>query len=144
MASTQIAWQGGVCFKATTETGHSIVMDGSPEIGGQNLGARPMEMVLVGLGGCTSIDVITMLAKSQANLVKDCQVEITAERSDSIPKVFTQIHVHFKVIGQDLNDKKVARAVSLSAEKYCSVSKMLEASVKMTHSYEIIASEDSQ
>lgn len=136
--ATSIKWQGGVAFEATTESGHSIIMDGSPDIGGENKGARPMEMVLVGLGGCTSIDVITMLAKSQPGLVKDCQVEITAERADSIPKVFSKIHVHFKVFGSDLNVKKVERAVNLSAEKYCSVSKMLEATVQMSHDYEII------
>lgn len=133
-----VKWQNGVAFEATTESGHRILMDGSPEIGGENRGARPMEMVLVGLGGCTSIDVITMLAKSQKGLVKDCQVEITAERAETIPKVFSKIHVHFKVFGTGLNEKKVARAVSLSAEKYCSVSKMLEASVEITHDFEIV------
>jgi putative redox protein len=90
------------------------------------------------LGGCTSIDIIMMLNKSQPGLVKDCQVEVTAERADSIPKVFTKIHVHFKVFGEGLNEKKIARAVGLSADKYCSVSKMLEASVEMSHDFEII------
>ncbi len=134
----KVCWKGGVAFEAETSTGHKVMMDGSPEIGGQNLGARPMEMVLVGLGGCTSIDVITMLEKMMPGQVKDCQVEITAERADAVPAVFTQIHVHFKIFGDDLNEKKVARAVNLSAEKYCSVSKMLEKSVEMSHDYEII------
>ncbi|QBZ82261.1 peroxiredoxin [Hydrogenovibrio crunogenus] len=136
--ATIIKWQGGMAFEGTTESGHSVLMDAAPEVGGENKGARPMEMVLLGLGGCTSIDVIMMLQKSK-QAVDDCQVEITAERSDSIPKVFTKIHVHFKITGQDLNLKKVERAVNLSAEKYCSVSKMLEHSVEMSHDFEIVA-----
>ncbi|MDG4812128.1 OsmC family protein [Hydrogenovibrio sp. 3SP14C1] len=135
--ATIIKWQGGMAFEGTTESGHSVLMDAAPEVGGENKGARPMEMVLLGLGGCTSIDVIMMLQKSK-QAVEDCQVEISAERSDSIPKVFTKIHVHFKVVGQGLNPKKVERAVNLSAEKYCSVSKMLEQSVEMSHDFEII------
>ncbi|MDG6779009.1 OsmC family protein [Thiomicrorhabdus sp. zzn3] len=136
--ATIIKWQGGMAFEGTTESGHSVLMDAAPEVGGENKGARPMEMVLLGLGGCTSIDIIMMLNKSQPDLVKDCQVEITAERADSVPKVFTKIHVHFKVFGSGLNVKKVERAVNLSAEKYCSVSKMLEATVEMSHDFEII------
>jgi len=132
-----IKWQGGMAFEGTTESGHSVLMDAAPEVGGENKGARPMEMVLLGLGGCTSIDVIMMLQKAK-QAGEDCQVEIRSERSDSIPKVFTKIHVHFKITGQDLNPKKVERAVNLSAEKYCSVSKMLEASVEMSHDFEII------
>lgn len=133
---TTIKWQGGLAFEGATPSGHNIVMDAAPEVGGQNTGARPMEMVLLGLGGCTSIDVIMMLQKSN-QAVTDCEVEITAERAETIPKVFTKIHVHFKVTGNELNEKKVARAVSLSAEKYCSVSKMLESSVEITHDYAI-------
>ncbi|QCU89388.1 OsmC family protein [Thiomicrorhabdus sediminis] len=136
--ATVIKWQGGMAFEGTTESGHSVLMDAAPSVGGENKGARPMEMVLLGLGGCTSIDVVMMLNKSQPDQVKDCQVEITAERADSVPSVFTKIHVHFKVFGTDLNEKKVARAVSLSADKYCSVSKMLEKAVEMSHDYEII------
>jgi len=134
----KVSWKGGVAFEAETPSGHKVLMDGSPEIGGENRGPRPMEMVLVGLGGCTSIDVITMLEKMIPGKVKDCVVEIEAQRADAVPAVFTKIHVHFKVYGQDLNEKKVARAVNLSAEKYCSVSKMLEKSVEMSHDYEII------
>lgn len=136
--ATLIKWQGGMAFEGLTESGHSVLMDAAPEVGGENKGARPMEMILLGLGGCTSIDVIMMLNKSQPDLVKDCQVEISAERADSVPKVFTKIHVHFKVYGHGLNEKKVERAVNLSAEKYCSVSKMLESSVEMSHDFEII------
>jgi putative redox protein len=133
-----VKWQGGLAFEGQTDSGHSIMMDAAPEVGGENKGARPMEMVLLGLGGCSSIDVVMMLNKSQPDQVKDCQVEITAERADSVPKVFTQIHMHFRVYGTDLNPKKVERAVNLSAEKYCSVSKMLEATVQMTHDFEIV------
>lgn len=136
--ATMIKWQGGMAFEGTTESGHSVLMDAAPEVGGENKGPRPMEMVLLGLGGCTSIDIIMMLNKSQPDLVKDCQVEISAERADTVPKVFTKIHVHFKVFGTGLNVKKVERAVNLSAEKYCSVSKMLETTVEMSHDFEII------
>jgi len=135
---TAVKWKGGMAFEATGGSGHSVLMDAAPEVGGDNQGPRPMEMVLMGLGGCTSIDVMMMLNKSQPDLVKDCQVEITAERAETIPKVFTKIHVHFKVFGEGLNPKKVERAVKLSAEKYCSVSKTLEASVEMTHDFDII------
>jgi putative redox protein len=135
--ATVVKWQGGMAFKGTTESGHDVLMDAAPEVGGENKGARPMEMVLLGLGGCTSIDVMMMLQKSQQE-VTDCEVAIESERSDSIPKVFTKIHVHFKVSGHGLNPKKVERAVNLSAEKYCSVSKMLEHSVEMSHDFEII------
>lgn len=135
--ATVVKWQGGMAFKGTTESGHDVLMDAAPEVGGENKGARPMEMVLLGLGGCTSIDVMMMLQKSQQD-VTDCEVEIASERSDSIPKVFTKIHVHFKVSGHGLNPKKVERAVNLSAEKYCSVSKMLEHSVEMSHDFEIV------
>jgi len=133
----KVHWKKGVAFEAETSTGHKVMMDGSPEIGGQNLGARPMEMVLVGLGGCTSIDVITMLEKMMPGQIKDCLVEIEAKRAQTIPAVFTQIHVHFKVYGQGLNEKKVARAVKLSAEKYCSVSIMLGKTAVVTHDYEL-------
>lgn len=135
--ATVVKWQGNMAFEATTEAGHSVLMDAAPEVGGDDRGPRPMEMVLMGLGGCTGIDVVLMLQKGKQD-VKDCQIEITAERADTVPKVYTKIHVHFKVFGSELNEKKVQRAVDLSAEKYCSVSKMLEATVQMSHDYEII------
>ncbi len=135
--ATVIKWQGKMAFEATTEGGHSVLMDASPEVGGEDRGPRPMEMVLMGLGGCTGIDVVLMLQKSK-QAINGCEIEICAERSDSVPKVYSKIHVHFKVTGTDLNEKKVKRAVDLSAEKYCSVSKMLEATVVMSHDYEII------
>ncbi len=135
--ATVVKWQKNMAFEATTESGHSVLMDASPDVGGEDRGPRPMEMVLMGLGGCTGIDVVLMLQKSKQT-IKDCQIEISAERSDSLPKVYSKIHVHFKVIGVALNEKKVKRAVDLSAEKYCSVSRMLESTVVMSHDYEII------
>ncbi len=137
--TTVVKWQGKMAFEATTEGGHSVLMDASPEVGGEDRGPRPMEMVLMGLGGCTGIDVVLMLQKSK-QAVTDCQIEISAERSDAVPKIYSKIHVHFKVFGKELNEKKVKRAVDLSAEKYCSVSKMLEATVTMSHDYEVIES----
>ncbi|MBF6058138.1 MULTISPECIES: OsmC family protein [Thiomicrorhabdus] len=136
--ATIVKWQGsGMAFDATASTGHTVRMDAAPEIGGENTGPRPMEMVLMGLGGCTGIDVVMMLQKLKQD-IKDVQIEIESERSEDIPKVYTKIHVHFKVFGTDLNEKKVQRAVDLSAEKYCSVSKMLEKTAQMSHDFEII------
>ncbi|WLD59066.1 OsmC family protein [Salinispirillum sp. LH 10-3-1] len=135
----KIRWDGDVRFVATSGSGHDIVMDGSPEHGGQNAGARPMELLLMGLGGCTSFDVMLMLQKSRQQ-VTDCVAELTAERADTVPSVFTRIHVHFIVTGHDLKDSHVKRAVQLSAEKYCSASIMLEkGGVEITHDYEIVA-----
>ncbi|MBN2605794.1 MAG: OsmC family protein [Thiotrichales bacterium] len=133
----QVKWQGGKAFEATSSTGHKVMMDASKEVGGEDRGSRPMELLLMGLGGCSGIDVIMMLEKGK-QAVKDCQMEITSERADAVPAVYTKIHLHFKVTGTDLNEKKVARAVELSAEKYCSVSKMLEKTAEMTHTYKII------
>ena len=130
--------QSGVNFIATTESGHKIDIDGSPAIGGQDQGARPMEMVLVGLGGCSAIDVITMLEKMRQQ-VSDCRIEINANRAETIPAVFSDIHLSFVVTGKNLNNNKVGRAVSMSAEKYCSVSRMLACSVLITHDFRVIA-----
>lgn len=136
----RIKWIEDVAFMGESETGHAVVMDGAPENGGRNIGMRPMEMLLIGMGGCTSFDVVTILKKSR-QAVTDCVAEIIAERAADVPKVFTKIHVHFVVTGRDLNDKQVQRAVSLSAEKYCSASIMLSKSVVITHDYEIKAVE---
>ncbi len=133
----RVKWLDHMSFVAESGSGHSVVMDGSPEHGGRNLGFRPMEMLLMGLGGCTAFDVILMLQKSR-QAVKDCEIELDAKRSDDIPAVFTEISVHFKVFGQGLSEKQVARAVSLSSEKYCSVSKMLEKSATINVTHEII------
>lgn len=136
----RVKWIEDVSFMGESETGHAVVMDGAPENGGRNIGMRPMEMLLIGMGGCTSFDVVTILKKSRQP-VADCVADITAERSDEIPKVFTKIHVHFVITGNNLNEKQVARAVELSAEKYCSASIMLSKSVEITHDFEIKTSE---
>jgi len=132
-----IKWLDGVSFEGSSESGHSVIMDGAPESGGKNLGMRPMEMLLLGMGGCTSYDVITILKKSRQD-IKDCRAEITAERSESIPKVFTKIHIHFILEGHDLAAPAVQRAINLSATKYCSASIMLEKSVMISNDFEII------
>ena len=134
----RVKWIEGVAFMGESETGHAVVLDGATENGGRNIGMRPMEMLLIGMGGCTSFDVVTILKKSRQPVV-DCVADITAERTDEIPKVFTKIHVHFVIVGNDLNEKQVARAVELSAEKYCSASIMLSKSVAITHDFEIKA-----
>jgi len=133
----RIKWVENVCFMGESETGHAVVLDGAPEAGGRNLGMRPMEMLLIGMGACTSFDVVTILKKSRQN-ISDCVAEISADRADEIPKVFTKIHVHFVVTGKDLNAGQVERAVKLSAEKYCSASIMLSKSVDITHDFEIV------
>lgn len=132
----RIKWLENVAFRAETESGHSIVMDGAPEGGGRNLGPRPMEMVLIGTGGCTAYDVVHILKKSRAP-VSDCVVEIDAERAAEDPKVFTRIHFHFVVTGDGLKPQVVERAVHLSAEKYCSASIMLGKTAEITHDFEI-------
>lgn len=126
-----------VHFTATTESGHSIELDGSEAVGGEEKGARPMETVLAGLGGCSAIDVMSTLGKSRQD-VADCVIDIEAERADSIPAVFTRIHMHYTLVGSDLDPRKVARAISLSAEKYCSVTRMLEKTAVITHDFEIL------
>lgn len=132
-----VKWLDGMSFVGETGSGHAVVMDGPPEIGGHNLGPRPMEMVLLGLGGCTAVDVMMMLQKG-GQAVQDCRIEVSAERAETIPKVYTKIHLHYVVSGQGLSAAKVARAVNLSAEKYCSVSKMLEQAAELTHDFELV------
>ncbi|MCR9185078.1 MAG: OsmC family protein [Halieaceae bacterium] len=134
-----VKWVDGVMFLGESGSGHSVVMDGPPDLGGRNLGPRPMEMLLLGVGGCSSFDVMSMLQKSRQQVV-DCRVEIEAERADAVPAVFTRIHMHFVVTGVALKEKQVQRAVELSAEKYCSASIMLGAAgVAMSHSFAIEA-----
>ena len=134
---TRVKWLDHMTFVGESESGHSVVMDGPPEAGGRNLGIRPMEMILLGLGGCSSFDVLMILQKGRQK-VTNCHVEISAERAETDPKVFTKIHAHFVLEGKNLNQKQVAKAVSLSADKYCSVSIMLASTVEITHDYEII------
>lgn len=135
---TRIEWKGAVSFQAESETGHTLLMDGAPEAGGKNLGPRPMEMLLMGLGGCTTFDVVTILKKSRQDIT-DCIVEIEAKRAVTDPKVFTHIHLHFVLTGKDLKQQQVERAINLSAEKYCSASIMLKKTVEITHDFEIVA-----
>lgn len=134
----RIKWIDEVSFVAESDSGHSVVIDGPLEAGGRNIGIRPMEMVLLGTAGCTTFDVVNILRKARQK-VSDCTVEIEAERADAVPAVFTHIHFHFVVKGTDIKEKQVQRAISLTAEKYCSASIMLEqAGVEITHDYEIL------
>lgn len=134
----QIKWVDGAMFLGESGSGHTIVMDGPPDAGGRNMGVRPMETVLIGLGGCASYDVVSILKKSRQD-IRDVQVSLDAERAETEPKVFTRIHVHFVVTGKQLKETQVKRAVELSAEKYCSASIMLgRAGVEITHGYEIV------
>jgi len=135
MKST-VKWVDGAMFIGESDSGHSVVMDGPLEGGGRNLGVRPMEMLLLGMGGCTAYDVVHILKKARQD-VRGCRVELDAERAETPPQVFTRIHVHFVVSGKDLADSQVKRAVSLSAEKYCSASIMLGKTAMITHDYAV-------
>jgi len=125
-------------LEGLSESGHRVLMDRSPKVGGQNLGARPMEMLLLGLGGCALIDVILILRKSRQEF-SDIRVEIDADREEAPPQVFNRIHLHFVVTASNIDHKRVGRAVSLSAEKYCSASKMLDSVAQITHDFEILS-----
>lgn len=133
-----VKWVDGVMFVGESGSGHAVVMDGPPDHGGRNMGFRPMEMLLLGVGGCSSFDVVQILQKGRNDLVK-CVTEITAERVDAVPSVFSKIHLHFIVSGRNLKASAVERAIKLSAEKYCSASIMLsKAAVDITHDFEVI------
>jgi len=132
-----VKWVDGVMFVGETGSGHAVIMDGPPDHGGRNMGIRPMEMLLLGVGGCSSFDVVQILQKGRNDIVK-CVAEVTAERVDAIPSVFSKIHLHFIVTGHDLKAAAVERAVKLSAEKYCSASIMLSKAVEITHDFEVI------
>jgi len=134
----RVKWIQDAQFLGESGSGHSVVMDGPEDHGGRNTGIRPMEMLLIGLGGCTSFDVMSILKKSRQDVL-DCDAQVEAERADSVPSVFTRIHVHFVITGRNLKEAQVKRAVALSAEKYCSASIMLEkGGVEISHDYEII------
>ncbi len=134
----EITWRGDASFEAKSGSGHSLILDGPPDHGGKNQGPRPMEMLLVGVGGCSTFDVVDILKKSRQE-VENCRCEVQAERADAVPSVFTKINLHFSVSGTNLKDAMVKRAVKLSAEKYCSASIMLErGGVEISHSYEIL------
>lgn len=133
-----VKWVDNVMFLGESGSGHSVVMDGPEDLGGRNMGIRPMEMLLIGLGGCASFDVIGILKKARQN-VRDCRAELVAERADAVPSPFIKITIKFVVTGTNLKEKQVAKAVELSATKYCSASVMMEAAgVDMNHEYEIV------
>ena len=131
-----VKWLDGVAFVGESGSGHAVVIDGAPEAGGRNVGPRPMETLLIGLGACSAFDVVMILRKARQT-VADCRVELEAERADAVPAVFTRIHMVFVVSGAGLRESAVRRAVDLSAEKYCSATAMLRTSVEITHEYRI-------
>ena len=133
----RVKWVENVTFVAESGSGHALVLDGAPEAGGRNLGMRPMELLLLGLGGCTAFDVVHILRRGREP-VSDCVVEVEAERAATDPKVFTRIHLHYIVTGRGLAEAKVERAVKLSAEKYCSASIMLAKTAEITHDWQVI------
>ena len=132
----RIKWLEGMTLVGEAGSGHAVVMDGAPELGGRDLGVRPMEMLLLGMGGCTAIDVLHILQKGR-QAVTDCVVELEAERAETDPKVFTRIQVHYIVTGRGLNEAQVKRAIALSAEKFCSASVMLGKTAAITHTWEV-------
>ncbi|MDR0780463.1 MAG: OsmC family protein [Pseudomonadales bacterium] len=133
-----VKWVDGMMFLGESGSGHTVVMDGPPDAGGRNLGLRPMEMLLLGVGGCSSFDVMNILTKGR-QAVSDCRCELSAVRADATPAVFESIHLHFVVSGKALDPERVERAVQLSAEKYCSASIMLgKAGVALTHDFEVV------
>nr|VFJ94612.1 MAG: putative redox protein [Candidatus Kentron sp. LFY] len=133
----RIKWVEQATFLGESGSGHTVVMDGAPEVGGRNLGVRPMEAILLGLGGCTAFDVVSILRKARQP-VDDCVVDIEAERAPSPPKVFTRIHIHYRVIGKGISEERVERAIALSTEKYCSATIMLGKAAEITHDYEVV------
>ena len=138
MLNASVKWVDGAALVAESGSGHAVVLDGPPDHGGRNIGMRPMEMLLISVGACSSIDVIGILQKSRQDII-DCEVKLEADRVDAVPAVFTKIRMHFIVSGRGLKESHVKRAVDLSAEKYCSASIMLgKADVEITHSYEIV------
>jgi putative redox protein len=137
----RVKWVEQATFLGEAGSGHAVVMDGPPEAGGRNLGVRPMEMLLLGMGGCTAFDVVMILNKSRQPIT-DCVVELEAERAGTEPKVFTKVHIHYIVSGRGLSDKHVRRAVQLSSEKYCSASIMIGQVAEVTHDYEIVEADD--
>ena len=133
----RVKWVEEVTFVAESGSGHTVVIDGPPDHGGRNLGIRPMELILLGTGGCAAFDVVHILKKGRQPIT-DCVVELSAERAETEPKVFTKIHMHFIVTGNDLPEKQVKRAVELSTEKYCSATQMLNKVAEITHDYEVL------
>lgn len=137
---TSLRWAGGAAFIGTSSSGHKVVMDGPPEGGGRDLGSRPMEMLLFGLGACSSYDIVSILKKARQDIL-DCRIDLDAKRADEVPSVFTDIHIHYKITGRGVSEKQVEKAIKLSAEKYCSASIMLGKTARITHSFEIVEAE---
>ncbi len=133
----RVKWIENACLIGEADSGHGVVIDGAAEIGGRNLGIRPMEMILMGLGGCTAMDVLNILKKKRQNIT-DCVIEVEGQRCDDYPRVFTTLHIHFIIKGSNLKENHLKQAIDLSAEKYCSVSAMLGETAKITYDYEII------
>ncbi|KOR32843.1 peroxiredoxin [Achromatium sp. WMS3] len=133
----KVKWLDGMAMVGESASGHAIVMDGPPEHGGRNIGLRPMELLLLGMGGCTEFDVLHILRKARQQ-VTACEVQIEAQRAETDPKVFTRIHAHFVITGHNLDPKRITKAIELSADKYCSASIMLGATAKITHDFEIV------
>ena len=132
-----VSWLGKMAFQGETGSGHQVLVDGPPDLGGEDRGARPMELLLLGLGSCSAVDVVHILQRGRHD-VADCRVEVSAERAEQPPKVFTHIHLHFRVVGHGLRDAVVRRAVELSAQKYCSASLMLAKAAEISHDFEVI------
>ena len=134
----RVQWIENVMFVGESGTGHTVVTDGSPDNGGRNIGMRPMELMLLSIGSCSSYDVVSILKKARQQ-VSQCEARVTAQRAEGVPAVFEAIHIHFMLSGKDLSEKQVARAIDLSAEKYCSASIMMKnAGVKVSHDFEIL------
>lgn len=134
---TCLKWAGGAAFIGQTSSGHTVTLDGPPEGGGRNLGPRPMEMMLVSMAACSAYDVVTILRKSRQE-IKSCEVKVSGERATQDPKIFTDIHLHFQISGENIKKKSVERAIHLSSEKYCSATIMLGAMARISHDFEII------
>ena len=133
---TNLVWAGGAAFIGKTASGHKVVIDGPPEGGGRDLGPRPMEMLLLGLGSCSSYDIVSILKKARQD-IRDCKVHLDGKRAESIPSVFTDIHIHYHISGKGISEAQVEKAIKLSSEKYCSASIMLGKTARITHSFEI-------
>lgn len=134
----KVKWVDNVMFVAESGSGHAIVLDGAPEGGGRNMGMRPLELMALSVGSCSSYDVVTILKKARQDITA-CEASVKAERVDAVPAIFESIHLHFTVTGRGLSEKQVERAVALSAEKYCSASIMLmSAGINVSHDFEII------
>ena len=137
---TSLKWAGGAAFVGLSSGGHKVVIDGPPEGGGRDLGPRPMEMILLGLGACSSYDIVSILKKARQD-ISSVEIDVDGKRADSIPSVFTDIHLHFRVAGRNVSERQVERAVQLSAEKYCSASIMLGKAANITYSFEVAESD---